>query len=209
MRDQKVAGHRLAGAAGALAAGLGGAQSLDAAVAYHAVNVNIPVDSMDYHVNLNGDAINELDIQINEMRIKATDYGLGVTTLRAADGAPANVPAGTLIGPASGVYSSSGIDTLNGIEAGSPAGHFQVSDGAGFIGVQFPIGGEPHYGYVGYQGTGAQNSANGRIYSLAYETSARTAITAGSVPEPASLSLLAAGAAGVTLLRRRVKGDPA
>jgi hypothetical protein len=209
MNGQKLGSHRLAGAAGALAAGLGGAQSLDAAVAYHAVNVDIPADTMDYHVDINGDAVNEFDIQINEMRIKATEYGLGATTLRAADGAPANVPAGTVIGAASGVYSSTGLETLNGIEGGNPAGHFQVSDGPGFIGVQFPIGANIHFGYVGYQGTGAQNSANGRVYSLAYETTPLTAITAGAVPEPATLSLLAAGAAGVSLVRRLGKGEPA
>jgi hypothetical protein len=200
--------RRLAGAAGALAAGLGGAQSLDAAVVHQTVNVNIPTDANTYLVDLNGDAVKEFDIESDisgtNARIKATNYGTNVGSLRdAGDGAPANLSAGTLIGPGSGTYSSTGIDTLTGIESGNPAGHFQVSDGPGYLGIQFPIGGQTHYGYVGYEGTGAQNSANGRVYSLGYETTPNTAIAAGAVPEPSTIAMLAAGASGMALYRRR------
>ncbi len=199
--------RRLAGAAGALAAGLGGAQSLDAAVVHQTVNVNIPTDANAYLVDLNGDAVKEFDIQsdINgtTARIKATNYGTGAGTLRAGDGAPANLPANTLIGPGSGTFSGSGLDTLTGVNSGSPAGHFQVSDGSGYLGVQFQVAGQTHYGYVGYEGTGAQNSANGRVYSLGYETAPNTAIAAGVVPEPSAIAMLAAGASGIALYRRR------
>jgi hypothetical protein len=193
---------RLAGAVGAAAAGMTGGQSVDAAVSYQAVDIEIPADTSDYHVDLNGDGINEFDIQLNELRIKATDYGPTAQTLRDPDGAPANLPAGTVIGPSSSPFSSTGLDTLNGIEGGNPAGHFQVSDGPGFIGVQFQIAGAAHFGFVGYEGTGAENSANGRIFALAYETTPRGAIVAG-VPEPSSLALLALGAAGVAAYGRR------
>ena len=209
MKEHKFGASQLAGAAGALAAGLGGAQSLDAAVAYQAVDIDIPSETTEYHVDLNNDGVNEFDIQLNEMRIKASDYGPTASTLRAGDGFVANLPAGTVIGPSSSPFSSTGLDTLNGIEGGNPAGKFQTSAGPGYIGVTFQIAGAAHFGYVGYQGTGAENSANGKIFALAYETEPRGAITAGAVPEPASLSLLAAGAAGVTALRRRAKRDQA
>jgi hypothetical protein len=208
MKNTDKSVRRLAGAAGAVAAGLGGVQSLDAAVVHQTVNVTLP-PTTEYHVDLNADTINEFDIQSDisgsNARIKATDYGLGAGTVRAGDTAPANLPAGTLIGPGSGTFSSSGLDTLTGIESGNPAGHFQVSDGPGYLGVQFQIAGETHYGYVGYEGTGAQNSANGHIYSLGYETVANTAIAAGAVPEPGSVTMLAAGAAGVSVYRRRTQ----
>jgi hypothetical protein len=209
MKEHKFGASRLASAAGALAAGLGGAQSLDAAVVFQAVDVDIPADMNEYHVDLNGDATNEFDIQLSDdlLRIKATDYGATAGTLRAADGFVANLPAGTVIGPSSGTYSSMGLDTLNGIESGNPAGKFQTSAGAGYIGVTFQIAGAAHFGYVGYQGTGAENSANGKIFALAYETEPRGAITAGAVPEPASLTMLAAGAAGVAAIRRRAKRE--
>jgi hypothetical protein len=209
MRKHKFGASHLASAAGAMAAGLGGAQSLDAAVVYQAVDVDIPADSSDYHVDLNGDAVTEFDIQLFEMRIKAADYGPTAATLRAPDGFVANLPAGTVIGPSSSPFSNSGLDTLNGIEGGNPAGKFQTSAGPGYIGVTFQIAGAAHFGYVGYQGTGAENSATGKIFALAYETEPRGAITAGAVPEPASLTMLAAGAAGLTALRRRAKRDQA
>jgi len=206
MKNVEKSVRRLAGAAGAIAAGLGGAQSLDAAVAHQAVNVTFP-PTTEYHVDLNGDTINEFDIQSDisgsTARIKATDYGVGAGTLRAGDAAPANLAAGTLIGPGSGTYSSSGADTLTGVQSGNPAGHFQVSDGPGYLGVQFQAGGQTHYGYVGYEGTGVQNSPTGHIYSLGYETAANTAIAAGAVPEPGSVAMLAAGAAGAAAYRRR------
>src|SRR5687768_6258073 len=114
MKDHKFGASHLAGAAGALAAGLGGAQSLNAAVAFQAVDIDIPAETTDYHVNLNGDAANEFDIQTVDARIKTADYGPGVGTLRETpgDGAPANLPAGTVIGPSSGVYSSAAPDSL-------------------------------------------------------------------------------------------------
>ena len=205
MRESRFSGRPVMGAVGAMAAGLGGAASSDAAIMYQAVDVDIPADGTEYHVDLNGDAINEFDIQQSDSVTKVADFAAGVGALRdPADDRVANLPAGTLIGPGAGTYSSAGPDALNGEDPpGTPVGHFQVGDGPGFIGVEFPIGGNTHYGYVGYEGTGAENSANGRVFALAYETVPSTAIAAGAVPEPTSLCLLAAGAAGVSLYRRR------
>lgn len=207
MRVVKFDRRRLTGAAGAVAAGLGGVQSANAEVVYEAVSVPIPPN---YAVDIDGNGTDEFDINsfidvaTGDALIKATEYAPTALSLRdGAGGLVSNLAAGVEIGPLSGVYSNTGPDGLTGLDGGVPTGNFQVSDGPGFIGVQFQIGALTHYGYVGYEGTGAENSANGRVYALAYENVPLTPIFAGAVPEPSSLALLAAGAVGATAYRRR------
>jgi len=258
-----------AGAAAALAAGLGGAQSLDAAVVAQTVEEGVPPN---YSVDLNGDFVNEFQIsdyhQADASTIEDTlkvsgfpsEGGVGLAIDQA--GYTANLAAGTLIGPTSGLIYGvppGGTDDLNGVKNGVEVGNFQVADGPGYIGVEFTIDGAMHYGYVGFQGVETDESnagPEGRIFGFGYETTADTAIAAGAglvppltadvdgdgdvdgndfliiqrgigstysatdvaafkaqygqgtgavtaVPEPASLSLLAAGAAGIARYRRR------
>lgn len=202
MSRSHIKGRKWAGVAGAAAASIGGVQSAYAAVVMTPVNVDIPAGVGEYHVDLNGDAAPEFDIQQNENIVKAADIASG-NALALDGGSPtrvANLPAGSLIGPAL-TFGTPGGDQLTGTDAGNPTGNFQVSDGPGYIGVRFQVAGNTHYGFVGYQGTGAENSTNGRVFALGYETTPDTALTA--VPEPNSLALLAAGAAGVARFRRR------
>ena len=293
MRVAKSASRRVAGASafGAAAAGLVGTPSSDAAPVFAAADVAIPADVGDYRVDLNADGISEFDIQRFGTVTKASDFvitdpptptSMAAVVMDPGDLRTANLSLGALIGPDSlwgpDGAAPTGGDPLNGTidddnnssTPNVPAGHFQVSDGSGYIGVKFLIEGATHYGYVGYEGTGAENAAAGHVFALGYESAANTGILAGAgapaadadfdsdgdidgedfliwqrglgatgqtsnangdadgngtvegsdlefwkdqfggassivgaVPEPTSLSLLAAGAAGLSHYRRR------
>jgi hypothetical protein len=74
----------------------------------------------------------------------------------------------------------------------------------GYAGVVFDIpGGSPHFGYLDLAMAADRSSLT--LYGGAYQSQANTPIRAGAVPEPASLALLAGGAAGLAAWRRRCK----
>ena len=252
----------------AAAAGLGGAQSAHADIVAQALNLTVPPN---YLVDLNGDATKEFDLIDlgdpggSEQIIKVYNLTAGngvalITPEGSINTFPANLAAGTIIGPAL-TYGVPADDALNGFDSTGPVGEYQVEDPAGFIGVQFLIAGQTHYGYVGFEGVeldGANEGTEGRVFALGYETTPNTAIAAGAglssvttdfdgdgdvdgndfldlqrglgtefdgddftafrdefgaggsstaaisaIPEPTSLSLLAAGAAGAAPYRRR------
>lgn len=72
-----------------------------------------------------------------------------------------------------------------------------------FVGLSFPAGGNTYYGWLRVD----VNNAAGTLLvkDWAYESTAGAGIAAGAgiVPEPGTLGLLAAGSAGVAMLRRR------
>lgn len=76
-----------------------------------------------------------------------------------------------------------------------------------YIGLQFEINGQVHYGWLAVElapGDHPWNSrpTSSRITGFAYETEAGVPITAGAIPEPA-VSLLIAMGTGTLCLRRR------
>jgi hypothetical protein len=225
-------------------------------LAYRPVDISIPGDTDDYSIDIDQDGTTEFDIKqfTDVTKYSNISASTGLRRIETGDqtGVVENLPGGTLIAPGDN-FSNSGTDRLSGISATSkPDGDFQVNDGPGYIGVEFLAGdGFFHYGFVGYQGTGAQGDPTGHIYSIGYETDSSTGVTtpwadadangvvdgndlliiqqglgdkytadnvtgfkaeyglgltAGAVtavPEPGALSLLAAGAAGIPLYRRR------
>jgi hypothetical protein len=278
VRAIQFGARRFAGASALGAAAGLVATSSKAEVIFTPVDVDVPsLETGDvYDVDFDGDTVREFTISTGATTVtKVLNFAAGSgAVIDPIDNRAANLATGTLIGPAS-VFSAgvpSGGDALNGSDGGNPVGHFQVSDGPGFIGAQFQIAGATHYGYVGYEGVGNPADGEGHVYALAYENTPGAAITAGdgmsaanadfdgdsdvdgedfliwqrgfgltgettnangdadgsgavdaadldvwkgafgggaavgavgAVPEPTSLSLLAAGAAGLALYRRR------
>jgi len=88
-----------------------------------------------------------------------------------------------------------------------------------FFRVQFEIGNDPtevdgvgpdrlagsttHFGWIELANTTKANGASAVLTRFAYETQANTPILTGAVPEPTSLALLAIGAGGLAMRRRR------
>ena len=74
--------------------------------------------------------------------------------------------------------------------------------GRGFVGIQFDLGGATHFGWAEITRSTTDNTAT--LHSFGYNnTPGDPAIT--GVPEPSALMLLAAGATGLAMWRRRRK----
>ncbi|TWT99440.1 PEP-CTERM motif protein [Botrimarina colliarenosi] len=82
----------------------------------------------------------------------------------------------------------------------NPIAEFTNVTGA-FIGYRFPSGGGSAYGWARVDIDNAAGTFVIRDY--AFESEPGVAIQAGEIPEPGTLGLLAAGAAGVAAMRRR------
>jgi hypothetical protein len=90
-----------------------------------------------------------------------------------------------------------------------PVGYFYNT--TGYMGIQFQIGSDWHYGWVRIRGGAAGVGDDGQFHlnppgwvlDWAYETRADTPIFAGAgVPEPSTLSLIGIGALALAVARR-------
>jgi hypothetical protein len=218
----------MAYAAGAVAAGVAGVESADAAIVYSPGVVPFGVNETK-PVNFDNTGAEEFNIgheRANNTAGQAdpnTDRVLlkekaGGTTAYAAD--PDNtgnfrvapVPAGTLIGPDT-VWQTAYNNNVGNRIVDEDANNDGVLDDVRdsnfavgspqYVGVRFKLNGagDDRYGWIGINITNP-NDLTGEITGFAFEdTGAAIAAGEGAVPEPAGLALLALGSLG--LLRRK------
>jgi hypothetical protein len=193
----RINSRRLTGAAGAVAAGLGAGQSAEAAVTVQ--NFDPPLEAAPgLDIDLGNDTVREfrlgvaIDGEFDDLGIKADSFAgtihgnppetwPGMAGVIMENNDAANLALGTLIGPAD-TYVSPFLTRLNGHTndtEGIPRGNF--NDASGFIGVQFELNANTHYGYVGYEGD-AGLGGDGRVFTIGWEDMPDTALRAGNVP---------------------------
>jgi hypothetical protein len=103
---------------------------------------------------------------------------------------------------------AAGSEAILGSRYGSTDyGQFLPPNSRGFLGLEFTVGANTFFGYIQVQVNRSPGAGQPgfQFISAAYENTPNTAITAGAVPEPGTLALLAFGAAGVVALQRRRK----
>ena len=72
----------------------------------------------------------------------------------------------------------------------------------GYLGLQWDIGGGDYLNAWARVDVTGDNSGTATLYDFAYESTPNTPISAGDVPEPSTLALLAIGAGALALRRR-------
>ncbi|MEO0529615.1 MAG: PEP-CTERM sorting domain-containing protein [Planctomycetota bacterium] len=187
-------------AAGA-AAGMGAAEA-DAQIIYSGVQDLSIAQFNSQDLNLDGDAYNDILLK---------NYVFGGNY----QGATVNFAPGKVVGFTTGLSYASALAAGDLIDATTTAGgpfavslayannpdsQFDNVDGA-FIGLEFPINATSHFGWVRVS---IDNAAGTFVINdWAYNATPGEGLLAGQIPEPGTLGLLAAGAAGVAAMRKR------
>ena len=211
---ERVAAYTLA----AGAAGLGmmaGVQSADARIVYTATNIYFERGA---RLDVNNDGITDFEI----MQTCFSDVSF-VCNLRAG-GAPGNgllgyaggwasrLAPGAEIG-ASGIFYRNGRNLMASSHDPGGSGGAWKNGGNGFLGLEFQIGGQVHYGWAEVFVAGPPPTYYGQVTGYAYNTvpnqpiragqKSNTDVIGGIPPQPATLGLLALGAPGLDIWRKR------
>lgn len=81
-------------------------------------------------------------------------------------------------------------------------GYWREENADGYLGVQFDIGGNTHYGWVHVINT---YGITGEIVEWAYESNPNTGLEAGVIPEPTTLLLFLAGTGLLALRKKQIR----
>jgi hypothetical protein len=200
---RRVAYTLAAGAAAGVAAG-NGASEADAQIVYSGLQ-NISIGQFSYqNLNLDGDAFGDVKLKNyvfggnyqgatvgffpGQLVISNNSFPFYVTAL--SKGQVIDVSS---VGPS--FYGSMAYGA-------NPNAEFDNVENA-YLGLSFPSGANLFYGWVR---VAIDNTAGTfLIKDWAYNSISGEGIRAGEIPEPASLGMLAAGAAGLVALRRKRK----
>lgn len=194
------------------------AASADAAIVPFTLNENIALGSPDALVDVNNDGVTDLIADNREIAIYSGSWQVLLTD----DSGSTDFPDGLKITTES--YTVPGVGDFSYV---TPQSSGQLIDGSGMyayfanlsygglgpavadlnagpvlVGFELGINGQKHFGWVRVSVNLA--TAQYTLIDGAYQSAPGVPIEAGAVvPEPTSLGLLAAGAAGVGLYRRR------
>jgi hypothetical protein len=216
--DRKLRAYTAAAGA---AAGMTAAGAAQGAVV-HTPGPFMVANTASFDVNFNGDGVADFSFN-NQAGQKnfGRYYGNGTAGLSgvatAQFGANSTRPAALNLGdlingsrsyaadPGGNANTLAGDGLINTGTDDENRGYFPTDGTVKYAGVQFLVGSDTFYGWVGIQlQDPANGNSTGTITDFAYENTPGQGIAAGAVPEPSGLALLALGAVG--LLRRGERG---